>query len=86
MNKIYKIILVSLGVFIFLLIAGTNLVLKGLVVSSLENALSRRVSMGSLWLNPFTGTLSSHDVIIWDEDEEPVLSLSQIYRDKYRSP
>ena len=78
MKKIYKIILVSLGVFIFLLIAGTNLVLKGVVVSSLENALSRRVSMGSLWLNPFTGTLSSHDVIIWDEDEEPVLSLKSI--------
>jgi uncharacterized protein DUF748 len=70
--------LVSLGVFIFLLIAGTNLVLKGVVVSSLENALNRRVSMGSLWLNPFTGTLSSHDVTIWNKDEEPVLSLKSI--------
>lgn len=78
MKKIYKIILVSLGVLIFLLIAGTNLVLKGLVTSSLEKTLNKRVSMGSLWLNPFTGTLSSHNLTIWDGEKEPLLSLKSI--------
>ncbi|MCS5420974.1 MULTISPECIES: DUF748 domain-containing protein [Psychrilyobacter] len=78
MKKIYKIILLSMGVLIFLLVAGTNLFLKGIVISSLEDTLSRKVSMGSLWLNPFTGTLSSHDVIIWNGEEEPLLSLESI--------
>jgi hypothetical protein len=78
MKKIYKIILVSLGVLIFLLIAGTNLVLKGIVTSSLEDTLNKRVSMGSLWLNPFTGTLSSRNLTIWNGEEEPLLSLKFI--------
>ncbi|MEI6856025.1 hypothetical protein [Psychrilyobacter sp.] len=78
MKKIYKIILVSLGVLIFLLIAGTNLVLKGIVTSSLEKTLNKRVSMGSLWLNPFTRTLSSHNLTIWNGEKEPLLSLKSI--------
>lgn len=78
MKKIYKIILLSLGIFIFLLIAGTNLILKGTVTSSLENSLNKKVSIGSLWLNPFTGTLFSRNVTIWNGEEQPLLSLKSI--------
>jgi len=78
MKKIYKIILLSLGMLMFLLIIGTNLILKGAVTSSLENSLNRKVSMGSLWLNPFTGTLFSRNVIIWKDEKDPLLSLKSL--------
>lgn len=78
MKKIYKIILISIGAFIIFLILGTKFILKEVVNSSLENTLSRKVSIESLWLNPFTGVLSSHNVTIWNGDDEPLLSLKSI--------
>lgn len=78
MKKIYKIILLSLGTLIFLLVVGTNLILKGTVTSSLESSLNKKVSISSLWLNPFTGTLFSHNVTIWKDEKNPLLSLKSI--------
>jgi len=78
MKKIYKIILLSLGILTLLLIIGTNLILKGTISSSLENSLNRKVSMRSLWLNPFTGTLFSRNVIIWKDEKDPLLSLKSL--------
>ena len=78
MKKIYKITLLSLGIIIFLLVVGTNLILKGVVTSSLEINLKRKVSISSLWLNPFTGTLFSRNVTIWKDEKDPLLSLKSI--------
>ncbi|UUV18315.1 DUF748 domain-containing protein [Fusobacteria bacterium ZRK30] len=78
MKKIYKIILLSLGTIVFLLMIGTNLILKGVVTSYLESSLNRRVTISSLWLNPFTGTLFSRNVTIWNGEEQPLLSLKSI--------
>ncbi len=78
MKKIYKIILLSLGILIFLLVAGTNMILKEIVISSLESSLNKRVSISSLWLNPFTGTLFSRNVTIWKDEKDPLLSLKSI--------
>lgn len=78
MKKIYKIILISLGVLILLLITGTNLILKKVVISSLEDTLNKRVTIKSLWLNPFTGVLSSHDINVWNNEEKPILSLDSL--------
>ena len=78
MKKNYKIISLSLGTLIFILIIGSNLVLKPMITSSLEFSLNKRITMGSLWLNPFTGTLFSRNVTIWKDDTESLVSLKSM--------
>jgi len=78
MKKRYKMILIFLSLSIFILIGGTNLILKKIVVSSLEDTLDKKVTIKGLWLNPFTGVVTSNDVILWSEEKIPLLSLHSI--------
>lgn len=78
MKKTYKIILIFLSISILLLVGGTNLILKKVVVSTLEDTLNKKVTIKGLWLNPFTGVLTSNDVIFWNKEKKKLLSLHSI--------
>ena len=70
MKKIYKI---SIGVVLALILITSfsiNYILKGVITTTLEERTGLNISINSLWINPFTGTISSRGITVLDEERE----------------
>ena len=73
MKKIYKI---SIGVVIALiLIVGLTIssALKGVITTAVRKKTGLELTMGTLWINPFSGVISSKDISVSQDERELLL-------------
>lgn len=70
MKKIYKI---SIGVILALLLVvalSINTIIKNILIDTARERTGLDVSIGSLWMNPFSGKIKSRDIIIREKEKE----------------